>query len=250
VSNLTINVTGAKDCRSSANFWAVSQAAPMRRVNITGGTLTFMDYCTAGPQYASGGFMADSRAGTIVNGSWSNGVWNQVFAGVQGAPAQSFPTPPYTTLATNRASREKPYLVFDDATNRYGVFVPDARTDSSGTTWGRGATAGHAIPLSDFFVAKPVDSVRTINDQPALGKNLLFTPGAYDIDRTIAVKRTDTIVLGPGVATLTAVNGAVPLSVAGVTTLTSARRATRRHCRTCTSASEVRSLAREPSHCR
>ena len=111
-------------------------------------------------------------------------------------------------------------------------------------------TAGHAIPLSDFFVEKPVDSVRTINDQPALGKNLLFTPVVYDIDRTIAVKRADTIVLGLGVATLTAVNGAVPLSVAGVTTLTSARRATRRRCRTCTSASEVRSLARRPSHCR
>ena len=229
VSNLTINVTGAKDCRSSANFWAVSQAAPMRRVNITGGTLSFMDYCTAGPQYASGGFMADSRAGTIVNGSqqqflvrnstigsWSNGVWNQVFAGVQGAPAQSFPTPPYTTLATNPASREKPYLVFDAAMNRYSVFVPDARTDSSGATWERGATAGHAIPLSEFFVAKPGDSVRTINDQLALGKNLLFTPGVYDIERTVAVKRADTIVLGLGVATLTAVNGAIPLSVADV----------------------------------
>ena len=69
VSNLTINVTGLDGCRSSGNFWAVSQAAPMRRVNITGGNLTLMDYCTAPPQYASGGFMADSKAGTIVNGS-------------------------------------------------------------------------------------------------------------------------------------------------------------------------------------
>jgi hypothetical protein len=25
-----------------------------------------MDYCTAGPQYASGGFIADSRTGFIV----------------------------------------------------------------------------------------------------------------------------------------------------------------------------------------
>jgi hypothetical protein len=57
-----------------------------------------MDYCTAGPQYASGGFIADSQTGFIINGSqqqffvrdsniggWSNGVWNQVFAGVVGA---------------------------------------------------------------------------------------------------------------------------------------------------------------------
>ena len=229
VSNLTINVTGLDGCRSSGNFWAVSQAAPMRRVNITGGNLTLMDYCTAPPQYASGGFMADSKAGTIVNGSqqqflvrdssiglWTNGVWNQVFSGVTGAPVQSFPTPTYTTLATTPVSREKPYLLLDATTNHYSVFVPDVRTNSSGTTWERGATAGHAIPLSDFFVAKPGDSVRTINDQLARGKNLLFTPGVYDIDRTIAVKRADTVVLGLGVATLTAVNGVVPLSVADV----------------------------------
>src|SRR5207244_5946170 len=69
LSNLTINVAGLSGCRASGDFWAVSQAAPMRRVNITGGNLTFMDYCTAGPQYASGGFMADSVAGAIVNGS-------------------------------------------------------------------------------------------------------------------------------------------------------------------------------------
>src|ERR1044071_6079917 len=59
LSNLTINVNaaGQDGCRSSANFWAVSQAAPMRRVAIEGGTLSLMDYCTAGPQYASGGFI-------------------------------------------------------------------------------------------------------------------------------------------------------------------------------------------------
>jgi len=142
MSNLTIQVTGLDGCRASGNFWAVSQAAPMRRVNVTGGNLTLMDYCTAGPQYASGGFIADSRTDFVINGSqqqflvrdssvggWSNAVWNQVFAGVQGAPAQSFPDPPYTTLAQNPASREKPYL-YVDASGRYRVFVPAARTAS------------------------------------------------------------------------------------------------------------------------
>src|SRR5438045_5862147 len=98
LSNLTINVSGLSGCRSSGDFWAVSQAAPMRRVNITGGNLTLMDYCTAGPQYASGGFIADSQTGFVINGSqqqflvrdrsiggWSNGVWNQGFSGVLGA---------------------------------------------------------------------------------------------------------------------------------------------------------------------
>ncbi|MDQ1583231.1 MAG: hypothetical protein QOF36_1285, partial [Microbacteriaceae bacterium] len=229
ISNLTINVTGETGCRASGDFWAASQAAPMRRVNIVGGNLTLMDYCTAGPQYASGGFIADSKTGFIINGSqqqylvrnssiggWSNAVWNQVFAGVQGAPAQSFPNPPYTTLATNPSSREKPYLVLDPATSEYSVFVPDARTNSTGTTWESGQTPGHAIPLSEFFLARPGDSVKTINNQLAQGKNLIFTPGVYDIDSSITVKRADTVVLGLGVATLTAVNGAVPITVADV----------------------------------
>jgi len=228
LSNLTINVTGGDGCQSSANFWAVSQAAPMRRVNVTGGTLSFMDYCSAGPQFASGGFMADTKAGTIVNGSqqqflvrnssigsWSNAVWNQVFAGVQGAPAQSFPNPQYTTLDSNPVSREKPYLTVDSA-NRYSVFLPSPRTDSVGTTWENGPTRGRSIPLSSFYLAKPGDSVRTINKQLARGKNLLFTPGVYDIDRSIRINRARTVVLGMGIATLTATDGAVPVRVADV----------------------------------
>ena len=86
-----------------------------------------MDYCTAGPQYASGGFIADSQRRAVINGSqqqwltrnseiggWSNGVWNAVFAGVEGAPSDdTFPTPPYTTLDATPLSREKPYLFID-----------------------------------------------------------------------------------------------------------------------------------------
>src|SRR5258705_3463927 len=227
MSNLTINVAGETGCRASGEFWAVSQAAPLRRVKINGNT-TFMDYCTAGPQYASGGFMSDSVTGSIVNGSqqqflvrnssigaWSNAVWNQVFAGTPGAPAQSFPNPPYTTLPTTPVSRERPYL-YIDSSGKYRVFVPATSRNSSGPTWQNAPTPGRSIPLSDFFLAKPTDSVATINNQLARGKNLMFTPGVYNIDRSIEVKQPDTIVLGQGIATLTAVNGAVPLKVADV----------------------------------
>src|SRR4051794_33185526 len=57
LSNLTINVTGQRDCRSGAEFWAVSQASPLRRVRVTGGNVSLMDYCGPGPQFASGGFI-------------------------------------------------------------------------------------------------------------------------------------------------------------------------------------------------
>jgi hypothetical protein len=226
LSNLTINVAGLSGCRGSADFWAVSQAAPLRRVNVTGGNLSLMDYCTAGPQYASGGFISDSTTGFVINGSqqqflvrdskiggWSNAVWNQVFAGVQGAPAQSFPNPPYTTLATNPVSRERPYL-YVDASGAYRVFVPAVRTDSSGPTWQNGQPPGRSLPISDFYLAKPSDSVQTINSQLARGKNLILTPAVYEVSRSIVVSQPDTVVLGMGIATLTAEDGAVPLRVA------------------------------------
>ncbi len=231
LSNLTlkINAAGQDGCRSTANFWAVSQAAPMRRVAIEGGTLSLMDYCTAGPQFASGGFIADSRAGAVINGSqqqwltrnseigsWSNGVWNQVFAGVAGAPSEAgFPVPPYTTLDTTPVSREKPYL-FVDAAGRYMVRVPSARRDTRGLTWAGGVAPGRTIPLRDFFVAQPSDSAKEIDRALDRGKHLLLTPGVYDIGRSLSVKRPDTVVLGLGLATLTADRGAVPLTVADV----------------------------------
>jgi hypothetical protein len=227
LSNLTINVAGKGGCQFG-EFWAASQAAPMRRVHVNGHT-TLMDYCSS-PAFASGGFIADSQFSnsTIVNGSqqqylvrnsklqaWSNGVWNQVFAGVQGAPAQSFPSPPYTTLDTNPASREKPFL-YVDASDEIQVHVPDVQFDSSGPTWSNGQTPGYSVPIKSFFVAGPTDSVQSINNALARGKNVLFTPGVYDVDKTIRVKRADTIVLGLGMATLTAQDGVIPMTVADV----------------------------------
>ncbi|MGL4256705.1 MAG: adenylyl cyclase, partial [Microbacterium sp.] len=240
ISNLSlqINSLGDDGCRGSANFWAVSQAVSMRRLDISGANLSLMDYCTAGPQYASGGFIADSRLPFVVSGSqqqwltrntevagWSNGVWNQVFAGVVGAPDDAgFPTPPYTTIDETPLSREKPYLYVDDA-GRYNVRVPDVQHDSRGVSWADGLTPGRSIPITDFFIAQPGDSVKDINNALARGQHLLLTPGVYDIAQTIEVKRAGTVVLGIGHATLTAVGGAIPLEakdaagivIAGVT---------------------------------
>jgi hypothetical protein len=177
LSNLTIQVngTGQDGCRASANFWAVSQASSLRRVDIRGGNLSLMDYCTEGPQYASGGYLADSRAVTIVNGSqqqwltrnsevgsWSNGVWNQVFAGTVGAPSKAgFPAKPYTTLDSTPVSREKPFL-YVDAQGTWTVRVPGTRTDSRGTDWTGGTGPGRSLPLSAFHVARPIDSAREL----------------------------------------------------------------------------------------
>lgn len=235
LSNLTIDINGAGQdgCRAGANFWAVSQAVSLRRLNVLAEEgdpgFTLMDYCTAGPQYASGGFIADSRFGDVTNGSqqqwltrnsevrsWSNAVWNQVFAGVEGAPDDAaFPNPPYTTLDQTPLSREKPYLYVDDR-GTWQVRVPAAAEGTRGISWADGLTPGKSIPLKDFYVAKPGDSVSKINVQLAKGKHLLLTPGVYDVAGTIAAWRPGTVVLGMGHATLTSARGATPLFVADV----------------------------------
>jgi hypothetical protein len=49
LSNVKINVvapTTQTECRKTAMFWAISQASSMRFVEITGGTLSLMDYCS------------------------------------------------------------------------------------------------------------------------------------------------------------------------------------------------------------
>ena len=230
LSNLTINVTTPGFGCYSGEFWAVSQAAPMRRVQVNG-LVTLMDYCT-GPSFASGGFIADSAftGSTVINGSqqqwlvrnsqldgWTNGVWNQVFSGVVGAPTQCFPASscggPYTTLASSPVTREIPYL-YVDANGNYNVFVPGAQNNTVGTSWGGGATPGVAIPINKFFVAQPTDSVAAMNRALSTGMNLILTPGVYNLDESINVTRPDTVVLGIGFPTLIPENGVVSMTVA------------------------------------
>jgi len=231
LSNLTINVETPGFGCYSGEFWPVSQASPMRRVDVNG-FATLMDYCT-GPSFASGGFIADSRfsGSTIVNGSqqqwlvrnssldgWTNGVWNQVFSGVVGAPGQCFPAQPscggpYTTLPTSSVTRESPYLYADSAGNE-SVFVPSAQTNTSGTTWAGGPTPGTSIPIDKFYVARPSDSTATINTALRTGRNLILTPGVYHVDESINVTRPDTIVLGLGFPTLIPTNGNAAMTTA------------------------------------
>src|SRR5215471_18993323 len=151
VSNLTIHVVPTADgCHTGNEMWAVSQAAPMRRVDVKEFT-TFMPYCES-PNFASGGFVADSRLeGGALNGSqqqfyvrnsnlggWTNFVWNQVSSGDIGAPAQDFGNGhAYTTLAQTPVSKEKPYLYLDGS-GAWNVFVPSAQANSVGPTWANG----------------------------------------------------------------------------------------------------------------
>lgn len=219
VENLAIQPNGG------TNRWAVSQAAPMRRVHIRGNLV--MNPSNSG--WSSGGYIADSKIDGVVAtgsqqqwytrdsnvGNWYDGVWNTVFSGVVGAPAQSFPSPPYTTLANTPISRDKPYLYLDAAGN-YTVFVPTHRVNAVGASWANGATPGYSLPLSQFHIARPGDSAASINAALAAGKHLFFTPGIYTLNDTLRVTRANTVVLGIGFPTLIPQGGVNAMSVADV----------------------------------
>jgi hypothetical protein len=203
--------------------WAVSQASPMRRVHIAG-SMVLDD-----GGWSSGGFLADSKVdGQVNSGSqqqwlsrndewegWEGSNWNMVFVGTPQAPAESFPDPPNTNIGKTPVIAEKPYLYVDSA-GTYQVFVPAVRENTSGTTWSGDDTAGKSLPISQFYVAKPDDSVATLNSALSSGKNLLFTPGVYHLNDTLKVTRPGTVVLGLGLATLQADDGVTAMSVADV----------------------------------
>ena len=221
VENLAVEPAGG------STTWAVSQAAPMRRVHILGKLRLSPSNDGHGKGYSSGGYLADSRVDGAVDtgsqqqwyardsavGGWSGRGWNTVLSGVVGAPPTSFPTPPVTTLPTTPRSREKPRLTIDEA-GKYAVFVPALRANASGPSWGAGAPSpGTSIPMRRFFVARPGDTAATINAALAAGLNLLFTPGVYPIEQTIRVTRAGTVVLGLGFPTLQPLGGVTPMTV-------------------------------------
>jgi len=214
--NLSVTPSGGTD------RWAVSQAAPYRRMHLRG-NLQLDD-----GGWSSGGLLADVKVDGQVRsgsqqqwlsrntqwGSWTGSNWNMVFVGAVNAPGNSFPNPPYTTVGQTPIVREKPFLYVDAAGN-YNVFVPALRTNSSGVSW-NGTPAGSSLPISQFFIVKPGASATSINAALAQGKNLLFTPGVYHLGDTIRVTRADTVVLGLGLATLVPDNGVTAMTVADV----------------------------------
>jgi hypothetical protein len=210
-------------CTNGAEMWSASQAAPIRRA-IINGSVTFQDYCAA-DNYASGGFLADSQVSGALNfngnqqymvrnssiGSAAgcpNGLWNMVYSGVQGAPAQVFTgqCQQNTVLTSSPVTEEEPFL-YAGAGGGLRVFVPAVQHNSSGASWASGSEAGTSIPLSKFFVASPGTPEAQINSALQAGQDLILTPGVYNLASPIVVSQPDTVVLGQGFATLVPQDG-------------------------------------------
>jgi len=213
--------------------WAVSQAVSLRRMHVRGDLVLHQHR-----GWASGGWMSDSLVdGNVDSGSqqqwisrncdwknWTGSNWNMVFVGVPHPPEGAWPEPPYTKVAQTPVVREKPFLQVN-AAGEFSVRVPELRTDSVGITWSAkgmraketpgGETPGETIPISKFYIARAeADTAETINAELAQGKNLILTPGIYELTGPIRVTRPHTVVLGLGFATLRPVKGTAAITTA------------------------------------
>ena len=203
--------------------WAVSQAAPFRRMHIRGDMVLHKN-----GGWASGGWMSDDLIDGTVNAGpqqqwiarnsewqkWTGSNWNMVFVGLIGAPEGEWPKPPFTKIAQTPVVREKPFLQAD-AKGDYSVRVPELRRNSEGITWRAGVTPGKTIPMKEFYIAHADrDTATTINTQLAKGKHLLLTPGIYELSEPLRVTRADTVVMGLGFATLRPTQGTAAMTTA------------------------------------
>jgi hypothetical protein len=209
-------------CVNGNDMWAVSQADPFRRMHIKG-TLALSN------GGASGGFISDCKIDAAINpgsqqqfyfrnntlNGWSGGNWNMLFQGCDNPPTANWPSGAISVIAKVPLVREKPYIIFEGG--NYAVFVPAWRTNSQGTTWYNTTPAGERLPIDQFYIAQSsTDNASTINAALAQGKNLLLTPGIYQVNAPILVQRPNTVVLGLGMATVKPQNGVVALKTADV----------------------------------
>jgi len=243
LSNLSINPI-QRGMPAGTLRWLTSQTAHWRRVHLLGD----LDVVGNPKTFAFGNVIANSRiAGAIHAGDARNrpgqpgekangmyylrdseiGGWNGfgaqiVFSGVKGAPAHDFGpgaadrsgAGDKVTLATTPLSREAPFLYVDGG--KFNVFLPAARRDTAGTNWALDRAAGRSVSLDAFYIARPSESVETLNKALTQGRNLLLTPGVYDLTAPLRVERAGAVVMGLGFAKLNAVNGSEALIVGDV----------------------------------
>ncbi len=205
--------------------WAVSQAAPFRRMHILGNIVLHQNH-----GWASGGWMSDALIdGNVDSGtqqqwiarnsewrSWTGSNWNMVFVGdVDSARRRMAVADVHKSRARSHRAR-KTISLCRCARQLLRSHSRAARKQRQASPGARGTTPGRSIPLDRFYIAHPGDTAAAINAQLAGGKHLLFTPGIYELTEPIRVTRPGTIVLGLGFATLKPVNGMAALTTADV----------------------------------
>jgi len=215
---------GAENFRNEATMgmsWAVSQAAPLRRVHVKGDLRVYDE-----DAYASGGFAADIKVGgkfelggqqqwvtrnaALSSSGAEGGIWNVVFVGSTQAPSTVWQNGTETGQAmTNVAAApvvaEKPFITID-GDGKYWLQVPSVKRRYVGPSSHLGLKeAGiKSVPFADVFMAESKDTAATIQAKLDQCRNVVLTPGIYQLDHTLVLKTSGQVLLGIGMATLMA----------------------------------------------
>ena len=195
----------------------------MRRVYIKGNLQLF------DKGYASGGFLADSKIdGKVTSGpqqqwlsrntqwgEWIGGNWNMMFIGVPQSPAGNWPEKPFTVIEKTPLIREKPFLTF--GSKGFNVKVPLLKVNSTGPGWTDNVADEKVLDINTFYIVKPgIDNTESINAVLQKGKNLLFTPGVYQLSGPLKISRKGTVVMGIGMPSLVPTNGNAVVDISDV----------------------------------
>lgn len=235
------------------NFnWGVSQAAPARRLYVERKAEFDWYNGWASGGYVADSYFA-KPAGSFSQQQYyyrnchaAQGVyginWNQVIQGCEGINSGNTEDNTHklidstnlingngttnwnergasTVINNTPEIREKPFLYYNEETDEYRVFIPAMRKNSAGISWSEN-NIGEGTSLSVeqcFYVAKPdIDTAATINYQLSIGKNIIFSPGIYHVEEPIKVTRSNTILLGMGIATIIPDNEEAAIQISDV----------------------------------
>lgn len=221
--------------RSGENFlvsetnmtWAVSQAAPLRRVHVAKDL-----YLYDGPAYASGGHLANAQVdGKLRFGGqqqWMSrnvrlgegiqgGAWSLVFTGCTGNVPEPSPgnetSPSISILETPPVRIEKPYIALQDNGVKFDLRVPQSTRDKGKTTGP--LFDGSMDDVRDFsrvYVAIAGTDAKSETVQAALdqGKDVVFAPGIHNLTKTLEIRHANQVILGLGLATIVAPTDGTP----------------------------------------
>jgi hypothetical protein len=201
---------------SKSMLYAVSQAAPLRRVEVTNDLLLHDE-----GQWASGQFMANVKVNNATNlGSQQqfsfrncsfnkkpqNYVWNYVYVGCDN-PSDVISRTSSSDTAVNVVENtpiiaEKPFITIDED-DKFYLQIPRIIENSKGVD--HTCDNCDEISFDDVYVAKSeIDTSESIQVQLDLCKNIVFSPGIYNLDNSLIVRYNKQVLLGLGLATLVA----------------------------------------------
>eukprot|EP00595_Chromulina_sp_UTEXLB2642_P003689 CAMPEP_0196764084 /NCGR_PEP_ID=MMETSP1095-20130614/5337_1 /TAXON_ID=96789 ORGANISM="Chromulina nebulosa, Strain UTEXLB2642" /NCGR_SAMPLE_ID=MMETSP1095 /ASSEMBLY_ACC=CAM_ASM_000446 /LENGTH=482 /DNA_ID=CAMNT_0042118703 /DNA_START=204 /DNA_END=1649 /DNA_ORIENTATION=+ len=218
------NFTNNASCPDLSNFgptingvgmlWAVSQAAPLRRIIVNGSLLL-----SEGGEYASGGFAANIQVrdyyGIGSQQQWisrnssflkkdgiTGGAWSIVYAGCLNAPPTKGKDS--TSAVSNQpeldVTVEKPFISSENG--KYYLQIPKPRLNSSGPNFDE--NFNDSRPFEQVYLAKPADTTNLIQSKLTAGYDIVFSPGIYYLSKALEISKDNQVLLGIGLATLVA----------------------------------------------